>query len=133
MAKEIVRSYQDLKVWQVGLDLSVDCYQLTKAFPREEIYGIVSQIRRASVSIPANVAEGYGRASRGDYIRFLRIAQGSLKELETLLEISKRVGYLDGVVDASSSCQTLGRLMTGLIRSLLGSPYSQLPTADSRP
>ena len=132
MEKGKIRSYQDLKVWQVGMDLSVHCYRLTIGFPKEEIYGITSQIRRAAVSIPSNVAEGYGRASRGDYVRFLRIAQGSLKELETLLEISRRVGLLKNLPEQVCNCDRLGRLLTGLIRSLVRPSHSPLPTPHSR-
>ncbi|MEB3214027.1 MAG: four helix bundle protein, partial [Leptolyngbyaceae bacterium] len=72
-----IQSYRDLEVWQQGMNLAEACYQLTKAFPKEEVYGMVSQIRRAAVSIPANIAEGYGREYRNEYIKFLRIAQGS--------------------------------------------------------
>jgi four helix bundle protein len=80
-----VNSYQDLKVWQGGMQLAEDCYCFTKGFPREEMFGMTSQIRRAAASIPANIAEGWGRESTREYIRFLRVAQGSLKELETHL------------------------------------------------
>ena len=79
MAAGKIQSYRDLEVWQQGMALAEGCYRITKAFPKEEIYGLVSQIRRAAVSIPANIAEGYGREYRNEYIRFLRIAQGSLK------------------------------------------------------
>ncbi len=132
MEKGKISSYRDLKVWQVGMDLSVHCYRLTGCYPKDEIYGITSQIRRAAVSIPSNVAEGYGRASRGDYIRFLRIPQGSLKELETLLEISGRVGLLKKPAEQVSNCDRLGRLLNGLIRSLVRPSHSPLPTPDSR-
>jgi four helix bundle protein len=79
MAGGKIQSYRDLEVWQQGMALAEACYRITKTFPREEIYGMVSQIRRAAVSIPANIAEGYGREYRNDYVKFLRIAQGSLK------------------------------------------------------
>lgn len=83
-----IRSYRDLRVWQVGLDIAEACYRLTRAFPREEMFSLTAQIRRASSSIPANIAEGYGRGSRNEYAHFLRIAQGSLKEVETHLLLS---------------------------------------------
>ncbi|ACC84986.1 four helix bundle protein [Nostoc punctiforme] len=89
--KPSIQSYQDLKVWQEAMNLAEECYRVTKQFPKEETYGMISQIRRASVSIPANIAEGYGRRTRGEYIQFLYIAQGSLKELETHLLLSIRV------------------------------------------
>lgn len=89
-----IRSYQDLQVWQEKMNLAEACYQLTRTFSKDELYGMTSQIRRASASIPANVAEGYGREYRAEYIRHLRIAQGSLKELETHLLLSARTSTL---------------------------------------
>ncbi|MBF2056612.1 MAG: four helix bundle protein [Cyanobacterium sp. T60_A2020_053] len=90
-----VKSYRDLAVWQKSMDLVVNCYQLTSQFPKTEIYGLSSQIQRASVSIPANIAEGKGRNYLGDYIRHLSIANGSLKELETHLLIVERLEYIE--------------------------------------
>ncbi len=117
-----IRSYQDLHVWQEGMNLAEACYQLTNAFPKEEIYGMTSQIRRAAASIPANVAEGYGREYRAEYIQFLRIAQGSLKELETHLLLSARnkVGLTttQAVNPILKQCESVGRLLRALIRSL---------------
>ncbi|MBG1271746.1 four helix bundle protein [Nostoc sp. WHI] len=117
-----IRSYQDLKVWQEGMNLAEACYQLTIAFPKEELYGMTSQIRRAGVSVPANIAEGYGREYRLEYIKFLRIAQGSLKELETHLLLSARakVGLTDTqlVTPILRQCESVGRLLRALIRSL---------------
>ncbi|UBF24866.1 four helix bundle protein [Kovacikia minuta CCNUW1] len=78
-----IESYRDLTVWQESMSLAESCYRMTKTFPKEEIYGMTAQIRRASASIPANIAEGYGREYRQEHIQSLRIAQGSLKELET--------------------------------------------------
>ena len=85
-------NFKDLKIWQKGMDIAEKCYFLTKLFPRDELYSMVQQIRRSAVSIPANIAEGYGRRSTGDYIRFINIAQGSINELETHLLLSQRVG-----------------------------------------
>ncbi len=73
-----IQSYRDLKVWQVGMDLAQECYLVTRIFPKEELYGMISQIRRASASIPANVAEGHGRKTKAEYIQFLYIAQGRI-------------------------------------------------------
>jgi len=87
-----IRGFKDLKVWQKGLDIAEQCYFLTKRFPKEELYGMVQQIRRSAASIPANIAEGYGRKHTKEYVRFLTIAQGSLNELETHLILSSRVG-----------------------------------------
>ena len=86
-----IQSYRDLKVWQLGMSLAVECYRLTRTFPKEEMFGMTSQIRRAAVSIPANIAEGNGREQTGAYIQFLRISQGGLKELETHLLLSSQV------------------------------------------
>ena len=90
-----LRNHKDLKVWEKSIDLAEEIYKITKNFPKEESYGITSQIRRASVSISANIAEGTARNSNKEFIQFLLyIALGSLSELETELIISKRVGYL---------------------------------------
>ena len=86
-----VNSVQDLIVWQRSFDLAEELYELTSRFPREELYGLTSQIRRASVSIPANIAEGYARFSRKDYARFIAIALGSAREVETLILFAIRV------------------------------------------
>jgi four helix bundle protein len=86
-----INDFKDLLIWQKGMDISEKCYFLTKNFPKEEIYGMVQQIRRSSVSIPANIAEGYGRRSSRDYARFLNIIQGSINELETHLILSERI------------------------------------------
>ena len=115
-----IKSYRELKVWQEGMILAEKCYFLTRTFPREELYGMVSQIRRSSSSIPANVSEGYGRKTRREYIQFLYVAQGSLKELETHLLLSRRV-HLAKQEDINSllvQCETVGKIWAGLIRSL---------------
>lgn len=86
-----INSYKDLIVWQKSVSVCVLIYELTERFPREEIYGLTSQMRRAAVSIPSNIAEGKNRATRKDYSQFLRIALGSCAELQTQIEISKRL------------------------------------------
>ena len=115
-----MESYQELRVWQRGMDLAAACYRVTKALPREEMYGMTSQIRRAATSIPANIAEGYGRESRREYIRFLQIAQGSLKELETHLLLTIRVELTSAETTQPllKECDELGRMLRALIRSL---------------
>jgi four helix bundle protein len=102
------------------MNLAEVCYNATKNFPKEEIYGMTSQIRRSATSIPANIAEGYWREYRQEYIQFLRIAQGSLKELETHVLLSKRVEliateYTDPILQ---QCSVVGKLLRALIRSL---------------
>lgn len=89
-----MKTYRDLMVWQKSMAMVTEIYKVTQSFPRREDYGITSQIRRCAVSIPSNIAEGYGRHSRNEYIRFLQIALGSLFELQTQLEIAANLGYL---------------------------------------
>ncbi len=114
------RSYRDLIVWKKAIDLVSLLYSSTKGFPKEEIYGMTSQIRRAGVSIPANIAEGQGRNSRGEFRQFLGIAQGSLAELETLIIISGNLSYLAPrhTDDLLKKCEEIGRLLAGLKLSL---------------
>ena len=99
-----VQSYRELKVWQVAMDLAEECYFATRTFPKEELFGLTSQIRRAAASIPANIAEGQGRNSTKEFLNHLSIARGSLLELETHLLLSQRVGLL--------TQETLNRLLT---------------------
>ncbi|MFU0503227.1 four helix bundle protein [Pseudaminobacter sp. NGMCC 1.201702] len=115
-----MNSYRDLIVWKNAIDLAVTCYAETKSFPNSEAYGMTSQIRRAAASIAANIAEGHGREHTGSFIQFLRVAQGSLKELETHLILSSRVGLMNGEVAASltEQCEEIGRMLRSLIRSL---------------
>jgi len=120
MSESKIGSYRDLRVWQKGMDLAEACYSVTQDFPKAELYGFTSQIRRASVSIPANIAEGYGREYRQEYIRFLRIAQGSLKELETHLLLTTRVRLTTSHATEPilEECDSLGKMLRSLIRSL---------------
>jgi four helix bundle protein len=115
-----IADYRDLDVWNEAMNLATDIYEVTRAFPRDEIYGMTSQLRRASVSVAANIAEGYGRQQTRPFIQFLRVAQGSLKELETLVLLSQRVGLLgdEASGQALDRTQRIGRMLTGLIRSL---------------
>jgi four helix bundle protein len=95
-------SYQNLVAWQRAMELVTDVYKVTRAFPKEEVYGLTSQLRRAAVSIPSNIAEGQGRKGDGEFRHFLRLSLGSLMEVETQIMISERLGYLK-----SDSAQTL--------------------------
>lgn len=115
-----ISSYRDLKVWQLAIDTSVACYEATKTLPREEMYGLTSQIRRASASVAANIAEGYGRENRGSFVQFLRIAQGSLKELETHLIIAGRVGLMQPAILSAllDQCDENGKMLGALIRTV---------------
>jgi len=89
-----MNNYKDLKVWQKSVDLTVRVYEATKAFPREEMYGLTSQARRSAVSVPSNIAEGSGRNTKNDFRNFLGISYGSSCELETQLIIANRINYL---------------------------------------
>jgi len=102
------------------MELAVSCYGLTKGFPNTETYGMTSQIRRASSSIAANIAEGHGRENTGSYVQFLRIAQGSLKELETHVILSGRVGLMpeNGTMRLLDQAEEVGKMLRALIRRL---------------
>jgi four helix bundle protein len=115
-----IQSYRDLRVWQEAMSLAEAVYRLTKQFPKDELFGLTSQMRRASVSIPANIAEGYGRESTGAYVQFLRVAQGSLKELETHALLANRVGIMSELDAANllSLAESIGKMLRALIRSL---------------
>ena len=120
MENEEISSYRDLRVWQAGMKLAEQCYHLTRGFPKEEMFGMTSQIRRAGTSIPANIAEGYGRENRGEYIQFLKIAQGSLKELETHLLLAERCQIAGSQLTGPilGECESLGKMLRTLIRRL---------------
>ena len=102
------------------MDLAESCYRLTESFPKSGTYGLSSQIRRAASSVPANIAEGNGRENTGSYIQFLRVSQGSLKELETHLLLAERVQVIGqgGSAGALADCESVGKLLRLLIRSL---------------
>jgi four helix bundle protein len=123
-----IRSYRDLVVWQRAMIIAEGTYHLTRAFPREEAFGLTAQARRAAASIAANIAEGYGRGSRPAYANFVRIAQGSLKELETHLLLAERVGVAPAGSTESllTEADELGRMMRRLISRL--SPKPQAPS-----
>jgi four helix bundle protein len=124
-----LRNYQELKVWQAGIRLVVVTYALTKRFPKSEVYGLTSQMQRAAVSIPANIAEGYGRIHRGDYLRYLSVANGSLKELETEILIAREMGYVPAsqAGEVSRLTDELGRMLGALTRRLCGRPPRPSP------
>jgi four helix bundle protein len=118
--KLVITSYRDLAAWQKAMELLVMTYRLCKKFPSEEQFVLSAQLRRAVVSIPSNIAEGYGRSSRIDYVRFLKIASGSLYEVETQLEAAKRLKFINDsdFNDAYSLALEIERILSGLIRSL---------------
>ncbi len=116
-----MQSYKDLIVYQKGYKLAVEIYKATKGFPKEEIYGLVSQMRRSAVSVPCNIAEGYRRGHRKEYIQFLHMAHGSCGELETLLSLSFDLGLLDkeSFEKLYPMQEEVSRLLYGLISSLV--------------
>lgn len=105
-------------MWQKGMSLTEDIYDITGAFPESERFGMTSQIRRSSVSIPTNIAEGHGRGSKDDFARFLYIALGSARELETLLLLSQRIGLIGYDAPHIQQVQEISRMLTALIRTL---------------
>lgn len=115
-----IRNYRDLVVWQRAMDLVEMIYRLSRSFPKDEIYGLAAQLRKAAVSVPANIAEGRGRHTTREFLHFLSIAAGSLTELETHVLIAERLDYVEHQVasEAINLAAEVGRLANGLIRSL---------------
>ncbi len=115
-----IKTFRDLIVWQKAMSLVTEIYRISGKFPKEEIYALTSQIRRCAISIPSNIAEGYGRKSTGDYIRFLQISLGSLYELQTQIEIALNLNYLDKPGFETTYCSTkeIERMLTSLINKL---------------
>ena len=116
----MLTSYRDLLVWQKAVELTLLVYRFSEGFPKREIYGLTSQVRRAGISVPSNIAEGYGRGSRREYIHFLSIAQGSSKEMETQTIIAQRLGYatLSQAERVLTEAEVVGKMLGSLIRSL---------------
>ena len=116
----IVKTYRDLVVWQKSMVLVTEVYEISKKFPKDELYGLTSQLRRCAISLPSNIAEGYGRNSTNDYIHFLRIASGSLYELQTQMEISLNLQYIDRreFENLYELSREIERMLSSLIRKL---------------
>ena len=110
--------YKELEAWRLSMDLVEAVYKLTTSFPKEELFGLTSQMRRASISIPSNIAEGASRAGSKEFLQFLHIARGSASELETQLLLAERIGYLASLDDVMATLISVKRLVNGLIRSL---------------
>ena len=115
-----MRTYRDLLVWQKSMVLVTEVYEISKKFPKDELYGLTSQIRRCAISLPSNIAEGYGRNSTNDYIHFLRIASGSLYELQTQMEISLNLQYIESreFENLYELSREIERMLSSLIRKL---------------
>jgi four helix bundle protein len=122
-------SYRDLEVWQVAMTLAEHCYALTSRFPKAEQFGLTAQIRRASVSIASNIAEGHARRTRPAYLYHLHIAAGSQAELDTQIELAHRLGFTGDseTIDARDRIASVGRLLHGLIRALEQKPQPPAP------
>ena len=139
----VIQSYRDLRVWQLAMDLAADAYCVTKPWPREEAYGLTSQVRRSAALVPANIAEGFGREASGSFAQFLRNAQGSLKEFETHILLAARVDLLDeqGSLALLAKSEDIGRMLGSLIRKVANTPVERVskaraafarPTTDDR-
>lgn len=115
-----IRNHKDLRIWQQGISLVEEIYKVTHLFPADEKFGLVSQMRRSSVSIPSNIAEGYGRRSTGDYKRFLNISLGSIYELETQIIVAGNLGFIDSENKNAllQEIEVLGKMTNKLISTL---------------
>jgi four helix bundle protein len=114
------KPHKKLDAWKLSMDLVIDVYRETEKFPNREKYGLVDQMRRATISVPSNIAEGAVRQTRREFINYLHIAQGSLSELDTQLELAKRLGYVDEQTQKSLNdrMERIDKTITGLIRHL---------------
>jgi len=115
-----MQTYKDLLVWQKGIELCESIYVISRSFPREELYGLTTQIRRAAISVPSNIADGSGRTTRGEFVQSVGHSRGSLFEVETQLLVAKKVSYLseEQIQPVLVLTGEIGRLSSGLIRSL---------------
>jgi four helix bundle protein len=114
----VKQDFRDLLVWQKAIVLVTEIYRATQSFPSQELYGLTSQIRRASVSIPSNIAEGQGRLTRGEFRQFLGHAKGSLAEVETQLVIAQNLGYLKDPDALFAQLNEVAKMLSGLLNSL---------------
>ena len=115
-----IQSFRDLEVWKVAMDLAAECYKVTKTFPKDELFGMTSQIRRAAASIPANIAEGQGRDHTKEFLNFLSIARGSLMEVQTHLLLAQRVGLLNeaDLQALLTLCERISQMISRLRQAL---------------
>jgi len=113
-----MKSHMDLDVWKISMDFVNDLYNVTDAFPSSEKFGLTSQLRRAGVSIPSNIAEGAGRFHENEFIQFLYISRGSLAEVETQLEIARRRGYINSIESQINTMIRIRKMINGLIKQL---------------
>ena len=120
MHKQKIQSFRDLQIWQKSMELTVAVYRITQSFPREEIFGLTSQLRRCAISIPSNIAEGQGRSSEREFLHFLSIARGSNCELQTQVEIARRLGLADTQLlnDAENLSHETGKMIFAFMRAI---------------
>jgi four helix bundle protein len=130
-----IRSYRDLKVWSKAIELVVESYSVSRRFPKSETYGLCSQLQKAAVSIPANIAEGHGRDHLGDYLHHLSVANGSLMELETHFVIAHRLDYLRSTELDHLLALTgeVSRMLSGLSRNLRSHERANSPLRNATP
>lgn len=129
-----MRGHRDLVAWQKAMDLTKQIYVLTNCFPKHELYGLTSQLRRAAVSVPSNLAEGAARNSRREFGYFVSTARGSLAEIETQIELAAFLGYIPQEVASKlfASVNDIGRLLTGLRNWSVGSPTDEKPETSNK-
>ena len=113
-----MKTHKDLDIWEKGIDLVTDIYKITRKFPKEEIYGLTSQMRKSAISYPSNIAEGAAKNTKSDYIRFIYISLGSLSELETQVIISKNLGFIPDVNDLLKEIEILRKMTLNFIKHL---------------
>jgi four helix bundle protein len=128
----MVRTFRDLVVWQKAMELVTEIYRMTQKLPKEEMFGLISQLRRAAVSVPSNIAEGQGRLTEKEFRQFLGNARGSLSEVETQIIIAKNLGYLDesDFKSLSTMIAEVGRVLNGLISSVISEKRTKKPSGN---
>ena len=120
-----IPTHKNLDIWNLGIELVEEIYRITANFPKEEIYSLTSQVRRAAISIPSNISEGAARNSRKEFIQFLYVSLGSLSELETQLIISEKLGYIKDYNSVSEKVEILRRKLLNFIKYLKNSPIQK--------
>jgi four helix bundle protein len=118
--RSVGSSYRDLRVWNTAISLVLEVYRITESFPQAERFDLTSQLRRAAISVPSNIAEGHARTTRGEYKTFLSIARGSVVEVEVQLTLAERLGYVQSAILATAldHCDAISRMITNLKRAL---------------
>jgi four helix bundle protein len=128
----MAQSFRELQVWQRAMQLTIAIYRLTKNFPKDELYGLTSQLRRAAVSVPSNIAEGHGRLSNREFTQFMSVARGSVCELQTQLEIARSLGFgtIKAIEEAERLSHEVGKMIFAFLESLKNQPARTLSTVN---